>query len=58
MGLVILELWKCKYRVTPKVMQMRISKIAKNKTSVCTGTHGGSETSFNAVVNENVKVYT
>ncbi len=27
------------------------------KTSVCTGTHGGSETSLNTVVHENVKVY-
>ncbi len=27
------------------------------KTSVCTGTHGGSETSFNTVVHENIKVY-
>ncbi len=28
------------------------------KTSVCTWTHGGSETSLNTVVHENVKVYT
>ncbi len=33
------------------------STCKEQKTSVCTGTHGGSETSLNTVVHENIKVY-
>ncbi len=31
--------------------------VSEIKTSVCTGTRGGSETSLNTVVHENIEVY-
>ncbi len=38
-------------------MKNQFKKKKKKNDSVCTGTYGGSETSLNTVVHENVKAY-